>query len=148
MRKKYSLTIIAIVLQFGCTNSQDNKHPVQQTEPEKKSYTPQSEDSESENACGFSDNTYNATVDYSNPETGYSATYTLDVEVSGCQVIQIDFPNGGYLDDDHIDPTDLDENGDASVEDDKGRTFDVHIDESNKDDDNKSDDNNNNDDNN
>ena len=39
------------------------------------------------------DGTYTATVDYYNPNTGYSNTYTLDVEVENNQVVQIDFPN-------------------------------------------------------
>lgn len=79
------------------------------------------------NTCGVEDGTQSATVDYTNAETGYSATYTLDVEVENCQVVQIDFNNGGYLDGDHIDPADIDENGDALVEDDRGRSFEVHL---------------------
>jgi hypothetical protein len=66
----------------------------------------ESEDNEVENesfsSCQFEDGTYSANVDYNNPETGYSATYTLDVEVQDCQLIQINFPNDGYLDEDHI----------------------------------------------
>src|SRR3569833_2759796 len=72
------------------------------------------------NECGVEDGQHSATIDYYNPNTGYSATYTLNVEVENCQVIQIDFNNGGYLDGDHIDPTDIDEDGNASVEDDRG----------------------------
>ena len=81
-----------------------------------------------DSGCGLEDGTHSATVSYFNPDTDYSATYSLQVEVEDCQVIQIDFPNGGYLDNDHIDPTDIDEDGDASVEDDRGRNFEVHID--------------------
>ncbi len=76
----------------------------------------------------IADGTYSATVDYSNPNTGYTATYTLDVEVQDGQVIQIDFPNGGYLDDDHITPADIDEDGNASVDGEDGKTYEVHID--------------------
>jgi len=74
------------------------------------------------------DGTYGATVDYNNPSTGYSATYTLDVEVSDGQVTQIDFPNGGYLDEDHITAADIDQDGDAEVEGEDGKTYNVHID--------------------
>jgi hypothetical protein len=35
----------------------------------------------SSNGCVVEDGTYSATVDYYNPETGYSQTYSLDVEV-------------------------------------------------------------------
>jgi hypothetical protein len=59
--------------------------------------------------CKFDDGTYSATVDYYNPETGYNQTYTLDVEVEDCKIVQIDFPNGGWLDSAHITPTELDE---------------------------------------
>ena len=77
---------------------------------------------------GFEDDTYSATVDYYNPETGYSATYTLDVEVEDNQVTIIYFPNDGYLDDDHIWPDELDENGFVSIEGEEGKTYDVQID--------------------
>jgi hypothetical protein len=69
----------------------------------------------SESDCNFSDGTYSSSVDYYNPETDYSHTYTLDVEVEDCQVIQIDFPKGVWLDEDHISFADLDENGEATV---------------------------------
>lgn len=74
------------------------------------------------------DGTRSATVDYYNPTTGYSSTYTLDVEVEDGQVKQINFPNGGYLDDDHITPADIDDDGNAHVEGEDGKTYDVHVD--------------------
>lgn len=79
--------------------------------------------------CEFDDGTYSATLDYYNSETNYSATYTLDVDVQGCQVVQINFPNDGYLDDDHISYADIDEDGNASVEGEDGRTYEIHIEE-------------------
>lgn len=74
------------------------------------------------------DGTYSADVDYYNPDTGYSSNYTLDVEVQDGCVVVIDFPNGGYLDDSHIDPTELDKDGNCTVYDDKGREYEIHID--------------------
>jgi hypothetical protein len=82
---------------------------------------------DTEDDCSVDDGTQPAKIDYFNPKTGYSATYLLHVEVENCRVIQIDFNNGGYLDSDHIDPADIDEDGDASIVDDKGRRFEVHI---------------------
>lgn len=79
--------------------------------------------------CKFADNTYSATVDYNNANTGYSSTYTLDVEVQDCQVIQINFPNDGYLDEDHISYANIDEDGNASVSGEDGKTYEIHIDE-------------------
>lgn len=84
--------------------------------------------SNSNSECGLDDGSYSATVDYNNPETGYSATYTLDVDVEDCQVVQINFPNDGYLDEDHISASDLDENGNASVDGENGNTYEIQID--------------------
>jgi hypothetical protein len=75
----------------------------------------------------FPDGGYSAEVEYFNPETGYAATYTLDVEVEDGEVTTIYFPNGGWLDGSHIMPTELDEDGSAEVTDDQGREFQVHI---------------------
>ncbi len=74
------------------------------------------------------DGTYSADVEYYNPDTGYSSNYTLDVEVQDGCVVEIEFPNGGYLDDSHIDPTELDEDGNCTVYDDEGREYVIHID--------------------
>lgn len=88
-----------------------------------------SDDLTMDSKCAYDDGTHSATVDYYNPDTGFSNTYTLDVDVEDCQVVQINFPNGGYLDNDHITPTDLDDDGTCSVEGDEGRTYDVQIDD-------------------
>ncbi len=86
------------------------------------------ENDEYSNGCKFEDGTYSATVDYNNPETGYSATYTLDVEVQDCQIVQINFPNDGYLDEDHISYADIDEDGNATVDGEDGKTYEIQID--------------------
>lgn len=82
----------------------------------------------SSSGCKFYDGTYSATVDYYNPETGYSQTYTLDVEVEDCEVVRIDFPNGGWLDSDHITPAELDEDGTCTVYGEDGKTYRIQID--------------------
>ncbi len=78
--------------------------------------------------CELSDGTYSATVYYNNSETNYSATYTLDVEVQDCQVVQIYFNNGGYLDEDHISYADIDQYGYAYVYGEGGKSYEVQID--------------------
>ena len=88
-----------------------------------------SESNETENGCKYKDGTHSATVEYYNPDTGTRATYTLDVEVENCEVTEIDFPKGGWLDDSHISPTELDSDGSATIEDDRGREFEVQIDD-------------------
>jgi len=87
----------------------------------------ENEDITSSSGCKFEDGTYSATVDYYNPETGYSQTYTLYVEVENCEVVQIDFPNGGWLDSDHITPSELDEDGTCTVYGEDGKTYEVQI---------------------
>ena len=74
------------------------------------------------------DGTHSATVHYYNPETGHTATYSLDVDVEDGEVYQINFPKGGWLDDSHISPTEL-EDGSATIIDDEGREFEVEIDD-------------------
>src|SRR5665213_3166238 len=85
------------------------------------------ESDDDEVSSKLSDGTHWATVEYNNPEPGYSATYTLQVEVEDKQIVRIDFPNGGYLDDDHISPADLEDDGTANVEGEDGKTYDVTI---------------------
>lgn len=77
---------------------------------------------------GYEDGTYSATVYYHNPETSYSATYTLDVDVEDNEVITIYFPKGGYLDEDHIWPGELDEDGYVLIDGEEGKTYEVYID--------------------
>ena len=81
-----------------------------------------------DNAWKFEDGTHSATVDYYNPETDYGQTYTLDVEVENCEVVQINFPRGGWLDSDHINPAELDEDGTCTIEGENGKTYEVQID--------------------
>ncbi len=112
-------------------NSRSQNHSVYTNdENDSKSDNDENDDDKTtnNNGCGLADDTYSSTVEYSNPNTGYDATYTLDVEVENCEVVQIDFPKGGYLGSNHISPADIDDNGDATVEDDEGRTYEVHID--------------------
>lgn len=71
------------------------------------------------------DGTYSATVSYYNPETGLSNNYDLDVEVENNEVVQIDFPNGGYLTSSET----VNSDGTCTVADDRGCTYDVQIEE-------------------
>jgi hypothetical protein len=119
MKRRVAIVLFVLIFLVACRNEgrEDNSENSRQI----------STDQADDNDCGIEDGTQSATIDYYNPQTGYAAAYSLDVEVENCQVIQIDFNNGGYLDGDHIEPGDIDENGDASIEDDRGRSFEVHI---------------------
>ncbi len=75
----------------------------------------------------WEDGTRCAEVEYHNSSTGYSAIYRLEVEIEyGC-VTTIYFPNGGRLDDEHIDAAELDSEGTASFEDDEGHEWKVQL---------------------
>jgi ribosomal protein L37E len=75
----------------------------------------------------YKDGTYCADVSYHNPNTGTSNTYTLNVEVENNELVKINWPNGGWLDDSHFSPQELDENGYCSFESDKGYEYTVQI---------------------
>jgi hypothetical protein len=144
MNRKILIAAFFIVTLFSCssesrkqgesnslTQSTSSSYDDNSNESLSSSYSNEENDEENNeysNDCKFEDGTYSATVDYNNPETGYSATYTLDVEVQDCQVVQINFPNDGYLDDDHISYADIDEDGYASIEGEEGKTYEIQID--------------------
>jgi hypothetical protein len=73
------------------------------------------------------DGTHSAAVNYYNPETSYRASYKLNIEVKNGEVSKINFPSGSYLNDMHINPEQLDEEGNATLYDDERREFDVEI---------------------
>lgn len=140
-----ALLFVLVPLLFSCSKSssqKDSGETEDQSEIASCSYSSEEdEDSEdySEDGYEYSDNdsedsediedgTHTATVDYYNPKTGYSKTYTLDVDVEDGQVSEIDFPNGGYLDDSRISSDNI-EDGNCTVEDDEDRTYDVQLDD-------------------
>lgn len=84
-------------------------------------------DEDTETVRTFDDGTYTATVNYFNPNTGTQSTYSLDVEVVDNYVVQINFPNGGWLDDDHMTPAELDEDGFCTIETEDGLTYEIQI---------------------
>ena len=123
---KLSKTIllpIILTLLVSCSDTSSNENYETST-PD----NTESEKASDENGCKFEDGTHSATVDYTNSETGYSQTYTLDVEVENCEVVQINFPRGGWLDSDHITPAELEEDGSCTIEGDDGKTYEIQID--------------------
>src|SRR5450631_688368 len=69
---------------------------------------------------GFPDDTYCATVEYYNPNTGTQSSYTLTVSVENNRVTELNWPNGGKLDQHHFDAADIDDDGKADFTSDKG----------------------------
>ena len=105
-----------------------------ESDEENEDYGNESEDENLSETKDYEDGTYDASVDYYNPKTGYSATYDLEVDVEDGEVVRINFPKGGWLDDDvhpsesRLSPAEIDEDGEATMEDENGRTFEIKID--------------------
>lgn len=76
---------------------------------------------------GYIDGTYCAEINYNNPNTGTNSTYRLNVEVESNQVTKIYWNNGGWLDEDHFYPEELDSDGYCSFTSDKGYEYEIHI---------------------
>ena len=127
--KSYNLIFLLFVFLITSCNWSDKNN--NNSQPSRVNYYEvyQEEDSYYEDDSNeFEDGTYSATVDYYNPETGYSETYYLDVEVEDNNVTIIYFNNGGYLDYDHITPDELDEDGYVYIYGEEGKTYEIQID--------------------
>ena len=138
----WNLSLLGIAMTailIACSPKSDKKNSASSSyEKKSKSITSHSSDEEEETSdnddtsssdCKYEDGTHSATVDYYNPQTGYTSTYTLDVEVADCEVVQIEFPNGGWLDSDHITPAELDEDGSCTIDGENGKTYEIQIDD-------------------
>ena len=74
------------------------------------------------------DGTYEADVSYYNPNTGYRADYTLEVEIEDDQITVIYFPRGGWLDETHIYSAEIEDFEEyIYMEDDQGREWEVYV---------------------
>jgi hypothetical protein len=129
MKKLLYLMIVLTIISCDSTSERSTYENNSEYEEEwGNDYEENEEEEFQDNTYGFEDGSYSATVDYYNPSTGYSATYSLTVEVYNNQVTTIYFPNDGYLDEDHIWPDELDENGFVSIEGEDGKTYNIQID--------------------
>lgn len=72
----------------------------------------------------YPDGTYCAEVEYYNSNTGTRRSYDLDVEVQNGDLVQIDWPNGGWLDSTHFSPESI-SSGEVSFRSDKGYRYTV-----------------------
>jgi len=75
----------------------------------------------------FVQGVYCADVTYYNPKTGTQNTYSLNVEVENHEITVIHWPNGGWLDDSHFSPQELDPSGSCSFTSDHGYQYDIQI---------------------
>jgi hypothetical protein len=93
-----------------------------QTEEQNEDATENSNNDDNEEA---NDDDENRTVDYYNPNTGTSSTYYLDVEMDDGGVEQINFDNGGYIDQNHITDQETNDDGSITVTTDEGAEYTV-----------------------
>lgn len=77
-------------------------------------------------SSGHADGEYCAEVGYYNPNTGTESNYTLTVDVLDDAVVGINFPDGGYIDDEISDAY-LDSSGETSFTLDNGTEYTVEI---------------------
>ena len=119
-------TFIFLVLLFASCRSEYSSLPDPQDEPQSfyGGDQPVTIDQRSERAAY--DGEYCATVTYYNPNTGTASEYTLTVLVSDNELERINFPTG-WLDRDHFDYTEVDEDGHASFVSDRGYEYTVQI---------------------
>jgi hypothetical protein len=106
-----------LVILFSCNQSENGYDPNQEpdnSEPKKQQTT-------------YDDGTYCADVTYYNPSTGTNGSYKLKVDVEDNQVIRINFKQGGWLDDSHISPEELDADGNCTVRDEANRKYEIQL---------------------
>jgi hypothetical protein len=113
---KQIATFIFFLFLISCTsnsqsNSSDNDNTSFESEQEDETY---------------SDGIWCAEVEYYNPNTGTRNTYDLDVEVDGGELVQINWPNGGWLDETHFTSEDITD-GECSFTSDKGYEYTITL---------------------
>lgn len=127
---KNLILLFSLLLLWGCgesTNTDSSKEFKESSSNTE--YGSSYEDLESEEEGeDYPDDTYSATVEYYNPDTDFSNTYYLDVEVYDNHVTVIHFDDGGWLDEDQFDAAELDDSGCADITDFEGREFYVCLD--------------------
>jgi len=74
----------------------------------------------------YPDGTYCGEVEYYNSSTGTRRSYDLDVEVENGDLVQIDWPNGGWLDSTHFYLESI-SSGEVSFRSDKGYNYTVTL---------------------
>jgi len=124
MTIRFIIKIFFSLLLFGCQSNtrrnSDDKFSKPITNSSKEKNVTNDEDS-------YLDDTYCAELEYHNPNTGTKSSYILTVKVESNEIVEIHWPNGGKLDENHFSGANLDEEGHASFTNDKGYEYDVQI---------------------
>lgn len=83
-------------------------------------------ESQYEDSSEYNDGAYCSNVEYYNPDTGTSSSYTLNVDVEDNEVVAIRF-SSGWLDSSEFGSEELDEDGYCSIKLYDGRQFEIQI---------------------
>lgn len=124
MTTRFIIKIFIVLLFVACKS----KSTINNGDKSSKGETTNSyEKNISKDEDGYSDNTYCADVHYHNPITGTQSSYTLTVKVESNEVVEIEMPNGGSLNENNFSNASLDEDGHSSFTSDKGYEYEVQI---------------------
>lgn len=123
---------MCIYLFISCKSEVNKRNYVHSNEENVNSFYEKSEqqtisqDEEDDDGYEYKDGIYCASVEYYNPNTGTSNTYTLNIEVENDNLVTIHWPNGGWLDESHFISEDI-SSGACSFTSDKGYEYIVTI---------------------
>lgn len=125
MTKKLFYCLILILLLVSCKKENTESYVEPQSFSSNTDYNDYDEiNSENTDLSDSYNGTYCAEVEYYNPNTGTRSTYELDVEVEDGYLVQIDWPNGGWLDETHFTSEDI-SSGECSFTSDRGYRYTV-----------------------
>src|SRR5262245_38868957 len=123
--KLFYITIV-LFLFTACNNSNGSEENYE-TESGASLRSSQSDETNDDDG-EYSDGTWCADVEYYNPNTGTRHTYNLDVEVENDELVQINWPNGGWLDESHFVAEDI-SSGECSFTSDEGYRYTITLNE-------------------
>ncbi|WP_346068445.1 hypothetical protein [Sphingobacterium siyangense] len=126
-----AILIICIYLFISCKLDVNKRYYVNSNEDNTNSFYEKSdhqilEDEKDNDGYEYKDGMYCASVEYYNPNTATSSTYTLNIEVESDNLVIIHWPNGGWLDESHFISEDI-SSGTCSFTSDKGYEYNVTI---------------------
>jgi len=105
MKNSVTFILVTVLLLSNCNSSSESF-----TEKEK-----------------YQDGTYCADVDYYNPKTQRTSSYSLNVEVTNGKLVKIKWSNSGWLDENHFTAPIVSDNGTCSFTSDKGYSYTIDI---------------------
>lgn len=99
MKSTNQFLLYISILIYSCNNSVE-KQGVQNTFNEKNNPNIIEQDKNVDEK--YPNGRYCADVKYSNPNTGTLSTYKLIIKLDENEIVKINFPSGGWMDNDHL----------------------------------------------